>query len=31
MEEIIRERERVCVRPCILMYVAAVSATILFS
>ena len=34
MEEIIREGERVCIRPCILMCVAAVaavSATILFS
>ena len=31
VEEIIREGERVCIRPCILMCVAAVSATILFS
>ena len=31
VDEIIREGERVCIRPCILMCVAAVSATILFS
>ena len=31
VEAIIRKGERVCIRPCILMCVAAVSATILFS
>ena len=31
VEAIIREGESVCIRPCILMCVAAVSVTILFS